>query len=270
MPKIKPTTNHLENENNGRRHSIEGGKQSKNPQNQQDIEKSAMSALQDRISGCVTHGTKPSPRPYLTAEEEPHIWLMYQSWDIEKQEKGTLSKEKGWWRRFIVWQSQFSLCQEDFAHVCMDAISQESFSRYFDLLKSTLKKHQLEDCPDQIYNMDETGMPLDPRSPNTIAKSGQKGKLQAVRQKGANKVIGCGNAIDQSIPPIVIFEGNYLNYEWWSTWNYLWYEWVGMDWPRAFSILAETLSKLSQCWPSFITAPGWALIPLWIRCYWVG
>jgi len=41
-------------------------------------------------------------------------------------------------------------------------------------LESTLKEYQLEDCPGQIYNMDETGMPLDPRPPNIIAKSGQK------------------------------------------------------------------------------------------------
>jgi len=50
----------------------------------------------------------------------------------------------------------------------MDAINQESISRYFDLLESTLKEHQLEDCLGQIYNMDETGMPLDPRPPNII------------------------------------------------------------------------------------------------------
>ena len=70
-------------------------------------------------------------------------------------------------------QSQFSLHQVDsIAHVRMDAISQESISQYFDLLESILKEHQLEDCPGQIYNMDETGMPLDPRPPNIIAKSG--------------------------------------------------------------------------------------------------
>jgi len=115
----------------------------------------------------------------------------------------------------------------------MDAISQESISRYFDLLESTLKKHQLEDCSGQIYNMDETGMPLDPRPPNII----EKGKLQAVRQKEQITVIGCGNAIGQSISPMVIFEGKY---QWWSIWNYLWYEWAG---PRAFSFLAKTLSN---------------------------
>jgi len=54
------------------------------------------------------------------------------------RERGTLRKEKisnGWWRRFIEQQSQLSLRQTDStAHVHMDAISQESNSRYFDLL----------------------------------------------------------------------------------------------------------------------------------------
>jgi len=72
-------------------------------------------------------------------------------------------------------KSQLSLLQADStAHVRMDAISQESISRYFDLLESTIEEYQLEDCPGQIYNMDETGMPLNPRPPNIIAKSGQK------------------------------------------------------------------------------------------------
>ena len=63
--------------------------------------------------------------------------------------------------------------------------------------------------------MDETGMPLDPRPPNIVAKSVQK-KVN-YKQSGKKEqiaVIGCGNAIGQSIPPMVIFEGKYLNYEW--------------------------------------------------------
>jgi len=139
--------------------ALKEAKQSKKPK---DIKKAQRTTLQDRISGCVTHGTKPGPQPYLTA----------------------------------------------------DTISQESISRYFDLLESTLKEHQLEDLPGQIYHMDETGMLLDPRPPNIIAKSGRK-KVN-YRQSGKKKqitVIGCGNAIGRSIPPMVIFEGKYLNYE---------------------------------------------------------
>jgi len=61
----------------------------------------------------------------------------------------------------------------------------------------------------------ETGMPLDPGPPNIIAESGQK-KVN-YRQSGKKEqitVIGCGNAIGQSITPMVIFERKHLNYEW--------------------------------------------------------
>jgi len=143
--------------------------------------------LQDRISGCVTHGTKPGPQPHLITEEEKSLTtylidaakLGYGKTRKKRcLRKVSLHKEKisnGWWRRFIEQHSQLSLCQADStAHVHMDAISQESISRYFDLLESTLKEHQFEDCPGQIYSTDETEMPLDPRPPNIIAKSGQK------------------------------------------------------------------------------------------------
>jgi len=39
MPTINPATNHLENENNGWRRSIEGGKAEQKTQHQQNIEK---------------------------------------------------------------------------------------------------------------------------------------------------------------------------------------------------------------------------------------
>ena len=58
-------------------------------------------------------------------------------------------------------------------------------------------------------------MPLDARPPNVVAKRGQK-KVR-YRQSGKKEqisVIGCANAVGQSIPPMVIFEGKYLNLQW--------------------------------------------------------
>ena len=97
----------------------------------------------------------------------------------------------------------------------MDLVNKQSIQHYYDLLEATLKENNLTDCPGQIYNMDEIGMPLDPRGPNVVAKAGQK-KIR-YRQSGKKEqitIIGCGNAVGQSIPPMVIFEGKYLNHEW--------------------------------------------------------
>jgi len=55
--------------------ALKEAKQSKKP-NMNRISKKynvPRSTLQDHISGRATHGTKPEPRPYLTAEEETSL-----------------------------------------------------------------------------------------------------------------------------------------------------------------------------------------------------
>jgi len=99
---------------------LKEAKQSKKPR----ISKKYMynvpqSTLQDHVSGHVTHGTKPGPRPYLTAEEEKSLTThlidaaklgfgktmkkVNRMAENVAREKGILHKEKisnGWWRRF--------------------------------------------------------------------------------------------------------------------------------------------------------------------------
>jgi len=55
---------------------------------------------------------------------------------------------------------------------------------------------------------------------------------------------------------MVIFKGKYLNYESGTIYG------MSERGSRAFSFLAETLSKLCQPWLPLVTAPGWVLIPL--------
>ena len=93
----------------------------------------------------------------------------------------------------------------------MDSVNRESMEAYFNLLEETLKEHDLMNHPAQIYNMDESGIPLDAHPPNVVAKRGQK-KVR-YRQSGKEQIsfIACANAVGQAIPPMVIFEGKYLN-----------------------------------------------------------
>ena len=62
------------------------------------------------------------------------------------------------------------------ANVRMDSATQETVEQYFALLKEVLEEHHLMDKPSHINNMDESGMPLDHRPPQIVAKKG-KGKL---------------------------------------------------------------------------------------------
>ena len=91
----------------------------------------------------------------------------------------------------------------------MDSTTNDAIVQYYNLLEKTLLDHNVSENSAQIYNMDESGMPLVHRPPNVIARRGQK----KVRYRVAGKqeqisVIGCVKAIGQSIPPMVIFENN--------------------------------------------------------------
>ena len=45
---------------------------------------------------------------------------------------------------------------------------------YFDLLREVYDEYEFNSHPECIYNMDETGIPLEPRPPKVIAKGGKK------------------------------------------------------------------------------------------------
>jgi len=83
------------------------------------------------------------------------------------------------------------------------------------MLKKIFNEGDFWNHPEAIYNMDESGMPLEPRSPKVVAKKGQKKvRYQTSGQKQQITVIGYGSATGQCLPPFVIFAGKKLNHLW--------------------------------------------------------
>ncbi len=81
----------------------------------------------------------------------------------------------GWWRRFLQRHPQLSLRTGDATgYTRMSAMNEDNIKAYFDLLNSVLNDNNLKVHPEQIYNMDETGLPLNPRPPKVVALRGQK------------------------------------------------------------------------------------------------
>ena len=147
--------------------------------------------LKDRISGRVVHGSKPGPHQYLTNEEEKNLaHYLEEVADIgygktRKQvqviveavakEKGLMDGNKkisdGWWRRFKERQSGLSLRKGDStAAVRLSCTNAENLKQYFSLLGNILTQNDLLNKLAQLYNMDETGMPIDHKTPNVVAK----------------------------------------------------------------------------------------------------
>jgi len=67
----------------------------------------------------------------------------------------------------------------------MDAVNEETLMSYYQLLEDTLKTNGLKNFPTQIYNVDETGVPLNPKPPKTAVPKGmKKHRYQLPGQKG--------------------------------------------------------------------------------------
>ena len=130
------------------------------------------------------------------------------------EKKVVLKKSRithGWWSRFLQRQGDLSLRRGySTAHSHMNAINKETLSHYFKLLKDVLNKCGLLDNLAQIYNVDESGIPFDFKTPNVVAEIGSK-KIQ-YRQAGKKVIVACVNATCQAFPPMVIFDAKNLNY----------------------------------------------------------
>ena len=147
--------------------------------------KVARKTLEDRVKGRVKHGTAPGPKTVLTAEEEDVLvaYLVYMAergfpltrtmtkafaWAIAKRSgKGDhFNPESGpgehWWVNFRKRHPKLTLRKADkLERSRAEALNPEVIKEYFDLLKATLDRNGLTNSSRQLYNCDETFLPLD-------------------------------------------------------------------------------------------------------------
>ena len=194
-----------------------------------------LSTLKDRLSGRVVHGVKPGPVPYLSPEEEDEVVdyvldacaigygktrrqlkCIVENVAIEKDILRGSHVTDGWLTRFKQRHPRMSLrCGDATAHIRMTAVSEENMLHYFSLLKNCLEENDLINHPERIYNMDETGVPLDPKPPKVFCQKGQKKvRYSSSGNKSQITVLGCANATGQAMPPFIIFDAKQLNILW--------------------------------------------------------
>ena len=93
----------------------------------------------------------------------------------------------------------------------------QALKHYFSLLESTLKENNLMNAPAQFYNVDECGIPLDPKASSVVAKTGTKKiHYQATGRKEQITIVTYANAAGQILPHNIIFEAKKLNHAWTS------------------------------------------------------
>ncbi len=180
--------------------------------------------LHDRLKGKSTEYSHSGPRRYLSNDEEAVLVMFIKNCaeiGCGKSRSQVISVVQrvvdkkgfdvqvtgGWWDSFRRRHKDITLrSSEKLSYIRFVASSPTILDRYYDLLQATLEDNSLADKACQIYNLDESGMPLDP-TPLKIACA--KGTKHAQAVTTGNKkqitIMACCSASGSTIPPLVIY-----------------------------------------------------------------
>ena len=183
------------------------------------------STLGDRISGRVLPGSTSGPRRILNDEEEEGLVAFLRRCapvGLSKSRKELLALVQaiaeskghqhlitdGWWNCFIKRHPDITLrAPVPLSQARARATDEEVINNYFDLLEATLQEYDLLGKPGQIFNLDESGFPLNPKPPKGVFDKGTKNpSAYCSGDKAQITVLACVNAIGNSLPPMVIFD----------------------------------------------------------------
>ena len=183
------------------------------------------STLHDHLTGRVVCGGLSGPRKYLTDEEEDELeeFLVgcasvgFAKWraqvlelvqEVVRRKGIDVRVTHGWWDAFRRRHPNITLrtaAQLSYARVV--GSNPTIIMKYFDLLEQTLTDNELLDKSSQIFNLDETGMPLNPSQPRVVVGRGSKHpSAPASGDKSHITVLACCSATGYAIPPFVIFD----------------------------------------------------------------
>ena len=190
--------------------------------------------LDDRVKGRVQHGSNPGPSTALNSEEEKALvtYLLYMAergfplskkmvlafaWAIalRSNSKERFNKETGpgqhWWRNFRTRHPELTLRTADnLERSRAGALTKEVVDEYFACLKTTLEKNGLINSPRQLYNCDETYLPLNILHGKVVARKNTKHVYTQSRGTSEHITMLCaGSAAGVALPPMIIYSKSF-------------------------------------------------------------
>ena len=144
------------------------------------------------LYGCARIGYPRTRKQVLTIVQE-HL--------IKKGSSKVVTN--GWWQRFSKRHENLSLrTAAPLSLPRAKAMDRDTIDHYFEVLESTMRENGIITKPGQIFNCDETGIPLAPKPPKVIAKRGEKNPSYITGDTKAQlSVLACINAAGRWIPP---------------------------------------------------------------------
>lgn len=123
--------------------------------------------------------------------------------------RGTYRRvSSGWWESFVKRNPAIVLrLPAGLSNVRAMASDRESLGKYFDILEDAMEENLTDaHVPLQIFNVDETGSALDPKSMKTVNLKGSKNPSAVTSgSKQQITIVGCVRGDGYSLPPMVIW-----------------------------------------------------------------
>lgn len=188
-----------------RRVSLSGGV-IKTRGGQPTLDKNSEKILADRLLHLASRGFGITPKAV-----RKYVFEFAERQKIEhkfNREVGMAGQD--WFHRFMERNKELTIRKpEGLSRARIDGMKKEKVAEFFKTLKTVVDKTNLRGRPECVYNVDETGIPLNNRPPNIIAEKGAKDVVSVTNvERGENvTVLACMNATGQYIPPFVLFKG---------------------------------------------------------------
>ena len=184
------------------------------------------STLADHVNG---KSTSRSGGAYLTAEEEHELvdFLLEAAsvgfprtrkdilaivQNIVSSRKTGIMVTMGWMDRFIQRHPEVALRTAiPLSHSRAKATDPEALMKYFKVLETCFIENEIVD-PDQVFNCDETGLPMNPLSEKVVAAKGAK-HVSCITggNKSQTTVLACSCATGTVLPPFVVLDRQSLH-----------------------------------------------------------
>ena len=188
------------------------------------------STLHNKVTGKTGFNVRSGPDPYLTFEEEEELssFLIQTSkigYPHTKNQVLTLVQQildskgiqttvtNGWFERYCQHRPKLTLKSAvPLSYARATATDPDVLNRYLDILEKCLLDNGIYNSPGRIFNCDETGLPLNPKSLKVVSEVGFK-NLNYVTSNTKLKitVLACTSAAGYALPPFVIFSRKSLN-----------------------------------------------------------
>ena len=183
------------------------------------------STLHDRVTGRVALKARSGVKRYLSDEEEvslveyligcasvgytkscKDVLAIAQQMASTRDPKVEITR--GWWDSFRARHPEVTLRRaEPLSYARATASSPDTINNYFDLLEQTIEANSLSQRPGQIFNCDETGMPLSHKPLKVLAPVVQKHPYAVTSgDRSQITILACASASGYSIQPMVVYD----------------------------------------------------------------